>query len=56
MTIEIRELVIKTEIKSQVCNEHVLFEHAQVKKIKQEVLNDCMRSIKKMLKKNSFNR
>jgi hypothetical protein len=56
MTIEIRELVIKTEIRSQPQAVREQLDPEQIKQIKQQVLIDCMRSIKKTLNKNSFNR
>ena len=56
MTIEIRELVIRTEIQSQPEAARKQLDHEQITQIKQQVFVDCMRSIKKTLNKSSFNR
>lgn len=45
MPVEIRELVIKTEIQSQIKNPQELMNKEQVRQLKQQILDDCLKQL-----------
>ncbi|MBV1873612.1 MAG: hypothetical protein KUG80_02460 [Gammaproteobacteria bacterium] len=55
MTIEIRELVIKTEIKS-FANTPESLSVTDISAIKEQIIKECKRALKLNDRKNSFNR
>lgn len=55
MTIEIRELVIKTEIKS-LPEEGIRLDEETIKLMKSKILSECRQLIKSQNQKSSFNR
>ncbi len=56
MSVEIRELVIKTEVKTQSQVPQESFNREDVESLKQQLMNECMRIFKEKTQKNSFNR
>lgn len=56
MAVEIRELVIKTEIKSVVTTPHTELPPAQLQQLKQQIVVQCLASLKSRVNQGSFNR
>lgn len=56
MPIEIRELVIKTEIKNQPTQPSINPNSQEIKALKQQIMDECLRLIKDKSLRNSFNR
>jgi len=55
MTIEVRELILKTEIRSESRQKGGSFSEAQLKALKKDLLAETLRSVKKA-ERNGFNR
>jgi hypothetical protein len=56
MPVEMRELIIKTEIKTQSAEQSANFNPQTIKALKQEIIDECLRAFKDRNKRNSFNR
>ncbi len=56
MPVEIRELVIKTEIHSAPKEQQGSLGQQELKAIRQQVMMECQRLLKSQLKNNSYNR
>jgi hypothetical protein len=56
MTVEIRELVIKTQINANPAPHHPVLDSAELGKLKQQIIAQCLRSLKSHNKTSGFNR
>jgi len=56
MPVEVRELIIKTEIKSRSVEQSVNLNSQQVKALKQQIIDECLRVFKDKGQRDSFNR
>ncbi len=56
MPIEVRELTIKTEIKTQPAGQAMKLEPQDIKALKQQIIDECLRTIKAKSQRDSFNR
>lgn len=56
MTVEIRELVIKTQINTNPAPQPSGLDSAQLGKLKQQIVAQCLRSLKSHNKTSGFNR
>ncbi len=56
MTIEIRELIIKTEIKNQPTKQTINPNSQEIRALRQQIMEECLRLIKDKNLRNSFNR
>lgn len=56
MPVEIRELVIKTEIRSKPVQAEAQLDKEQLKQLKQQIVGECKQMLKNQFNKNSFNR
>lgn len=56
MPVEIRELVIKTTISSQKEHESTTMDPKSLNNLKQQVVQECLKALKKTPVKDSFNR
>jgi hypothetical protein len=56
MPIEIRELIIKTEIKNKPTRQSVNPDSQEIKVLKQQIIDECLRLIKNKNQRSSFNR
>jgi hypothetical protein len=56
MPVEIRELIIKTEVRSVEQNENNVFRHEDITELKSELLSACKRMILEQTKRSNFKR
>jgi len=56
MPIEIREIIIKTEVRQGVPNNNLLTQKEDLNKLRNQLLQECKKMIKSNLKKNSNRR
>lgn len=56
MPVEVRELIIKTEIKSRPSQAAAGLDADEVKQLKQQIIDECLRFFKSMARRDSFNR
>lgn len=56
MPVEVRELIIKTEIKSQSAKPSTGLTDSDKQKLKQQIIDECLRTIRNKKQRNSFNR
>ncbi len=56
MPVEVRELIIKTEIKSSASPTSAQLDAQELKRLKQQILDECLKLFKDKTRSNSFNR
>lgn len=56
MAVEIRELVIKTQITSRDEARLLQTRHEDLQSLKQQIIQECLKAIKESVPKNSFER
>lgn len=56
MPIEIRELVIKTEIQTKSVDERTIVQYEELRTFKKQLLEECKRLLQKQSKRNSHKR
>jgi len=56
MPIEVRELIIKTEIKTQSASQTMKLAPQDIKALKQQIIDECLRTMKGKGQRDSFNR
>lgn len=56
MPIEVREIIIKTEIKTQSAGHAMKLAPQDIKALKQQIVDECLRTIKSKGPRDSFNR
>ena len=56
MPVEIRELIIKTEVRSQLDGNHPHMNEEDISGLKEDILSACKRMIQEKSKKNQFKR
>ena len=56
MPVEMRELIIKTEIKSLQTRQSKSLDTQDIKALKQEIIEECLRLYKEEAHRDSFNR
>jgi hypothetical protein len=56
MPVEMRELIIKTEIKSRPARQSANLDYQDIKVLKQQIIEECLRLFKDKSQRDSFNR
>jgi hypothetical protein len=56
MPVEIRELVIKTEIQSQPQTQQGVMDEQQLKALKQQIVQECLKQLRHQSRNTSFER
>jgi len=56
MPVEMRELIIKTEIKSRPARQSANLDTQDIKALKQQIIEECLRLFKDKAQRDSFNR